>query len=77
MRLYLDTSVLNRPFDDQKQPRVWLETLAFSLALSLVETGGAELLSSPIHTLENSRNPFQFADSGWSAVCVSLSTPSR
>lgn len=22
--LYLDNSVLNRPFDDQRQPRVWL-----------------------------------------------------
>ena len=57
MRLYLDTSVLNRPFDDQKQPRIWLETLAFSLVLSLIEAGEAELLSSPIHTLENSRSP--------------------
>ncbi|MDR3402976.1 MAG: PIN domain-containing protein [Chthoniobacter sp.] len=57
MRLYLDTSVLNRPFDNQRQPRIWLETLAFSLVLSLVETGEAELISSPIHTLENSRSP--------------------
>ena len=57
MRLYLDTSVLNRPFDDQKQPRIWLETLAFSLVLSLIEAREAELISSPIHTLENSRSP--------------------
>jgi hypothetical protein len=26
-RVYLDTCVYNRPFDDQAQPRVWLETL--------------------------------------------------
>jgi predicted nucleic acid-binding protein len=57
VRLYLDTSVINRPFDDQKQPRIWLETLAFSLVLSLIEAGEAELIFSPIHTLENGRSP--------------------
>ncbi len=28
MKVYLDTSVYNRPFDDQTQPRIWLETMA-------------------------------------------------
>jgi hypothetical protein len=32
-RVYLDTSVYNRPFDDQSQPRIWLETVACSLLL--------------------------------------------
>ncbi len=57
MRLYLDTSVLNRPVDDQKQPRIWLETLAFSLVLSLIEAHEAEMIASPIHTLETNRSP--------------------
>jgi len=58
MLLYLDNSVLNRPFDDQRQPRIWLETLSFSLVLTLIEAGDAKLIRSPIHDLENSRNPF-------------------
>ena len=39
-RIYLDTSVYNRPFDDQTQPRIWLETLAFAVILQMVESGG-------------------------------------
>jgi predicted nucleic acid-binding protein len=57
MLLYLDNSLLNRPFDDQRQPRIWLETLSFSLVLSLIEAGEAALIRSPIHDLENSRSP--------------------
>ncbi len=56
--IYLDNSVLNRPFDDQRQPRIWLETLSFSLVLTLIEAAEAKLIRSPIHDLENSRNPF-------------------
>jgi hypothetical protein len=41
MLLYLDNSVLNRPFDDQRQPRIWLETLSLSLVLTLIEAGEA------------------------------------
>ena len=73
MRLYLDTSVLNRPFDDQKQPRIWLETLAFSLVLSLIEAGEAALVASPIHTLENSRSPFSVRRL-WVGRCLALAT---
>lgn len=75
MRLYLDTSVLNRPFDDQKQPRIWLETLAFSLVLSVIEVGEAELICSPIHTLENSRSPFSVRRL-WVDRCLRLATHS-
>ena len=75
MRLYLDTSVLNRPFDDQKQPRIWLETLAFSLVLSLIEAGEAELIFSPIHTLENSRSRLSVRRL-WVDRCLRLATHS-
>ncbi len=51
-------AVLNRPFDDQRQPRIWLETLSFSLVLTLIEAGEARLIRSLIHDLENGRNPF-------------------
>jgi predicted nucleic acid-binding protein len=57
VRLYLDNSVLNRPFDDQRQARIWLETLAFSLIMSLVESGDAEMICSRIHRLENELSP--------------------
>lgn len=53
MVLYLDNSVLNRPFDDQRQPRIWFETLAFSLVLSLIEAGAVETVCSAIHRIEN------------------------
>jgi len=39
VRVYLDTSVYNRPFDDQTQPRIWLETLALVLILQMIEAG--------------------------------------
>lgn len=58
MRIYLDNSVLNRLFDDQRQPRIWLETLALSAILQMIEAGEVELAKSPIHFLENNRSPF-------------------
>jgi predicted nucleic acid-binding protein len=55
--LYLDNCALNRPFDDQTQARIWCETVSLSLILGLIESGEAALVCSPIHLLENSRNP--------------------
>lgn len=60
MKLYLDTSVYNRPFDDQSQPRVWLETLAFTVIFQMIESGDVELVSSRVLGFENSRNPFPY-----------------
>jgi hypothetical protein len=71
MLLYLDNSVLNRPFDDQRQPRIWLETLSFSLVLTLIESGEATVIHSPIHDLENSRNPFPLRQK-WIEKCLRL-----
>ena len=65
--------MLNRPFDDQRQPRVWLETLSFSLALTLIESGEATLIRSPIHDLENDRNPFPLRQQ-WVEKCLRLAT---
>ncbi|MGF1519096.1 MAG: PIN domain-containing protein, partial [Nodosilinea sp.] len=39
MKIYLDTSIYNRPFDDQRQPKVFLETQAVILILQMVEAG--------------------------------------
>jgi predicted nucleic acid-binding protein len=71
MLLYLDNSVLNRPFDDQRQPRIWLETLSFSLVLTLIESGEATMIRSRIHDVENSRNPFPLRHR-WVKRCLSL-----
>jgi predicted nucleic acid-binding protein len=71
MRLYLDNSVLNRPFDEQRQPRIWLETQALSACLRMIETGEVELVKSPIHVLENDRSPFVLRKQ-WVEKCLSL-----
>lgn len=71
MVLYLDNSLLNRPFDDQRQPRIWLETLSFSLILSLIEAGEGRLVRSAVHRLENVRNPFALRRR-WVEKCLQL-----
>ena len=57
MKVYLDTNVYNRPFDDQTQPRIWLETLAFAVILQMTDAGSVTLVSSSVLAYENSRNP--------------------
>lgn len=57
-KIYLDTSVYNRPFDDQTQPKIFLESQAVSIILQMVETKLVELVSSSVLEYENSRNPF-------------------
>lgn len=43
VRIYLDTCVYNRPFDDQTQPRIWLETLALSVIMQMIaEAAGTD-----------------------------------
>ena len=48
LRLYLDTCVFNRPFDDQSQPRIWLETLAFSVIMQMIEDKTVVLVASSV-----------------------------
>ncbi len=56
-RLYLDTSAYNRPFDDQTQPKIFLESQAVVIILQMVETQTVKLVSSSVLAYENSRNP--------------------
>jgi len=58
-RVYLDTSVYNRPFDDQTQPKIFLETQAVTLILQMAEAKLIDLVSSSVLEYENSLNPFQ------------------
>lgn len=58
IKVYLDTSVYNRPFDDQTQPKIFLESQAVTLILQMVETKIVEIVSSSVLEYENSRNPY-------------------
>lgn len=51
-QVYLDVCILCRPFDDQQQGRVRLETAAFDLILSQVEASALHLIVSPVHQAE-------------------------
>ena len=63
--------MLNRPYDDQRQPRVWLETLCFVLILQMAEKGDAELIRSPFHILENNESR-AVEKREWVEACLNL-----
>lgn len=58
MKVYIDLCVYNRPFDDQGQPRVALETTAFLILLERVIDGLIFIVGSFVLDYENVRNPF-------------------
>jgi predicted nucleic acid-binding protein len=58
IKIYLDTSVYNRPFDDQGQTRIRLETEAFLSILEKAISGAIIIIGSSVLTYENSQNPF-------------------
>jgi hypothetical protein len=55
MRIYLDVCCLNRPFDNQQQPRIRLESEAVLLVLRYCEQGIFEWVTSEIVDLEIER----------------------
>ena len=58
MRLYLDNCCFNRPYDDQSQTRVQLETLAKLHVQDELRSGVHELAWSYVLDFENANNPF-------------------
>ncbi len=48
MNIYLDTSALNRIFDDQSQPRIFLEASAMLLVFGLIEKRIISIVSSEV-----------------------------
>lgn len=56
-KVYLDTSAYNRPFDDQTQPKIFLETQAVIVIFQAIRAQAIELTSSSVLEYENSRNP--------------------
>ncbi len=57
-KIYLDTNIYNRPFDDQAQVRIKLETIAIFSVLQRIKNGEYSLLWSFIIDYENSLNPY-------------------
>ena len=51
-RIYLDVCTLGRPYDDQAQLRIRLETDAYYMILAHVRAGAYALLVSPVHFVE-------------------------
>ena len=74
--IYLDTSVYNRPFDDQTQPRIWLETLAFAVVLQMIEAEEIDLVKSSVLDYGNDRNPFPLRKQ-WVHRCLTLAASSQ
>lgn len=58
MRIYLDYCCYNRPYDDQSQMRIHLETEAKLHIQDMVRRGDLELVASFALTYENAKNRF-------------------
>ena len=58
MRVYLDTCVIQRPFDDQTQLRIRAETDAVKIVLALCGSGSLQLITSDAHAVETARCPY-------------------
>ena len=59
IKLYLDNCCFNRPFDDQSQIRIRLETEAKLKIQEEIRAGRFHLIWSYILDYENQRNPYQ------------------
>jgi hypothetical protein len=57
VKIYLNVSCLNRPFDDQEQARIRLEAAAVGMILERVDEGHWTHVSSEIALIEIAANP--------------------
>lgn len=57
MKVYFDMCALKRPFDDQSNNRVWIETQAVLRLLDLAHLAELHAVNSAALQLENSMNP--------------------
>ncbi len=58
LRIYLDNCCYNRPYDDQSQIRISLETHAKIFIQNAVKSKKIELASSFVMRYENDKNPY-------------------
>jgi len=59
VKVYLDTSALNRIFDDQSQPKIYLEATSMLLLFMLIDCQNVEIVSSDVLLFENATNPYE------------------
>lgn len=59
MKVYIDTSALNRIFDDQSQPRIYLEASSMLILFMFVDSQAIEFVSSDVLLFENNNNPYE------------------
>lgn len=57
MKIYLNVSCLNRPFDDQEQARIRLEAAAVGMILERIDDGRWIHVSSEMASIEIDANP--------------------
>lgn len=62
-RIYLDNCCLNRPFDNQNQPRIRLESEAIKTILKLHEQEYWEIVLSQVNIFELQNTPEQYKKS--------------
>jgi len=65
MRIYMDACCLNRPFDDQTQDKIRIESDAVLAILSRCSSGKWNLLSSEVLDIEIDKTPDE-----WKKGCV-------
>jgi hypothetical protein len=58
MRVYLDNCCFNRPYDDQGQLRIELETKATLFVQQKIMNGTIDFIISSMSKYENSKNPY-------------------
>ena len=79
-RIYLDNCCFNRPFDDQIQISIRLETTAKLCIQALVRDGGCDLTWSYMLEFENSKNPYEDkrkAIKAWEDLAANYCGPSQ
>lgn len=80
MKIYLDNCCYNRPFDDQTQMKIHLETQAKLYIQAKIKEGAYDLVWSYILDYENGKNPYdekRLAIAPWKKLassCVSEET---
>lgn len=73
MRIYLDNCCYNRPFDDQTQVKIQLETQAKLYIQTKIREGAYDLVWSYILDYENGKNPYEekrLAIAPWKNIAV-------
>ena len=75
MKLYLDMCVWKRPFDDQSNDRIWIESQAIMRIFELAHVGDMEIFISMALVLENDRNPKAWRKNRVATLMTSFGRP--